>query len=97
MEYGTRVSTKNVVKKEKTRFDADNGCVWLTAWSVVAQEVKSGIFLGMRSLPYGVSSGFGGPYHERFKPRVYKTVALVSPDGKRNPVYVDPKDLQVSL
>jgi len=97
MEYGTRVSTKNVIKKEKTRFDTVRGCVWITAWSVVAQEVKDGIFLGMRSLPYGISTRVPRQYHQRFVPKGYKTVALVSPDGKRNPVYVDPKDLQVSL
>jgi hypothetical protein len=93
MQYGTRVSSAKVIQKTWTVIHSANAVEMkvVTDWYPKSQRISSGIYLGKRSLPYGerlVANGI-------FKVKGHKTVALVSPDGKRNPVYVDIKDLEV--
>ena len=91
MQYGTRVKASNVVEKTWSVIHSTNPTEMkvVTAWYPKGQRISGGIYLGKRSLPYGerlVANGI-------FKVKGHKTVALVSPDGKRNPVYVDLKDI----
>lgn len=93
MQYGTRVRSAKVIKKTHSVIhNGDNETEKVvTAWYPKGQRISSGIYLGKRSLPYGetlIAEGI-------FKVKGHKTVALVSPDGKHNPVYVDIKDLEV--
>ena len=93
MQYGTRVRSAKVMKKTWSVIHSTNEVETkvVTDWYPKSQRISSGIYLGKRSLPYGerlVANGI-------FKIKGRNTVALVSPDGKRNPVYVDIKDLEV--
>lgn len=93
MQYGTRVRSAKVVKKTWSVIHSTNETEMkvVTAWYPKGQRISGGIYLGKRSLPYGETLVANGI----FKVKGHKTVALVSPDGKRNPVYVDIKDLEV--
>lgn len=93
MQYGTRVRSAKVMKKTWSVIHSINEVEMkvVTDWYPKSQRISGGIYLGKRSLPYGerlVANGI-------FQIKGRKTVALVSPDGKRNPVYVDLKDLEV--
>ena len=93
MQYGTRVRSAKVIQKTSTVIHNANAVekIVITDWYPKSQRISSGIYLGKRSLPYGERLVANGV----FKVQGHKTVALVSPDGKRNPVYVDLKDLEV--
>lgn len=95
MQYGTRVKSNSVVKKHITIAHQSNlfQSKVETSWISKFQKISGGIFLGKRALPYGETAIHTG----QFVAKGYKTVALVSPDGKRNPVYVDLKEISEDL
>jgi hypothetical protein len=95
MNYGTRVSANFILKKkQKLVFDHGPSLIspmaCLTTWKEKKRQINNGIFLGIRVLPAGITK------KGKFIPKSYKRVALVSPDYRSNPVYVDLKDLRVS-
>lgn len=88
MQYGIRVSANRVVKKHHESISSTQ---IRTGWKHSEYKIRNGIYLGKRTLPYGTFKLNG-----KFNILGRKVVALVSPDGSNNPVYVDPKDLEVS-
>ena len=95
MQYGTRVKSNSVVEKQIAIVHRGNPVQAKveTSWTSKFQKISGGIFLGKRALPYGETAIHTG----QFVAKGYKTVALVSPDGKRNPVYVDLKEISEDL
>lgn len=88
MQYGIRVSANRVVKKHHESISSTQ---FRTGWVHRNFKVRNGIYLGKRTLPYGTFNLDG-----KFTVLGRKVVALVSPNGCTNPVYVDHKDLEVS-
>jgi hypothetical protein len=96
MNYGTRVSANFILKKNKKLVFGIKGpgltapIACITTWEEKKRQINNGIFLGIRVLPTGITK------RGKFIPKSYKKVALVSPNSRTNPVYVDLKDLRVS-